>query len=371
MARPGSRAAGGTRRAAGGGDANAWRHGPPHTLWHHGQVSRIDIEALEDEWEEDHGLPPRPSRELSQKAKQRIEALGSARVVAVDRGRITVVHEGEVRDATLAGTMRGTKAAVGDRVRIRPPRHESDVARIVEVLDRETVLTRTPDDTLDEERVVVANADQVVVVLGADNLAPGTRFADRVLVAASVGGLDPVVCINKMDLVEQADAAAASRAEVEEVVGRYEQVGIEVRRTCALTGAGLHELEELLVGCWTAFSGHSGVGKTSLYNRLVPHAEREVGELGRYGGRHTTVSSRAMEIPALDAWVVDTPGVRSFGLGGVAPAELGRHFPELADLGCELSDCLHEGEPGCRLGEARIHPERLASYRRLLAAVRE
>jgi ribosome biogenesis GTPase / thiamine phosphate phosphatase len=333
-------------------------------LWHHSPVPRIDIEALEDEWEEDDALPPRRSRELSVKAKERIEALGAARVVAVDRGRITVLHEGELLEATLAGTMRGTKAAVGDRVRVRPARHESDLPRIVEVLDRETVLTRTPDDAMDEERVVVANAEQVVVVLAADHLHAGTRFADRVLVAASVGGLDPIVCVNKIDLRDSA-------AQVDEVTARYAEIGVTVCRTSAATQEGLDRLRELLVGCWSAFSGHSGVGKSSLFNLLVPEAEREIGELGRYGGRHTTVSSRAMPVPALDAWLVDTPGVRSFGLGGLDAAHLGQHFPELAALECELSDCVHDTEPGCALDEGSIHPERLASYRRLLAALRE
>ena len=332
-------------------------------MWHHLWVSRIDIEALEDEWEEDEALPPRRSRELSVKAKQRIESLGSARVVTVDRGRITILYEGEVVEATLAGTMRGTKAAVGDRVRVRPPRHESDQPRIVEVLDRETVLTRTPDDDLDEERVVVANADQVVVVLSADHLDTGVRFLDRVLVAASVGGLDSVLCINKVDL-------APDDRVVAEVGERYETIGVDVRRTSVVTGEGIEELRHVLAGCWSAFSGHSGVGKSSLFNLLVPEAAREIGELGRYGGRHTTVSSRAMPLPDLDAWVVDTPGVRSFGLGSLAPTQVGAHFPELASLSCGLSDCLHDGEPECRIADAQIHPARLASYRRLLAAVR-
>ena len=330
-------------------------------------MPRIDIEALEDEWEEDEALPPRRSRELSQKAKRSIEALGSARVVAVDRGRITILLEGEVVDATLAGTMRGAKAAVGDRVRVRPSRHESDPPRIVEVLPRETVLTRTSDDAMDDERIVVANADQVVVVLAADHLDAGARFLDRVLVAASVGGLEAVVCVNKIDLATPGPALDA----VDEVTRRYEALGVPTCRTSATTGEGLDHLRERLTGTWSAFSGHSGVGKSSLFNLLVPEAEREVGDLGRYGGRHTTVSSRAMEVPGLDAWVVDTPGVRSFGLGGLAPAELGRHFPELAALDCELSDCVHETEPGCALDPQAVHPERLASYRRLLAALRE
>lgn len=282
----------------------------------------------------------------------------------MDRGRITVLHDGQILEARLAGTMRGAKAVVGDRVRLRPPRHESDTPRIVEVLDRDTVLLRTADDTVDEERVVVANADQVVVVLAADYLDVGVRFLDRVMVAASAGGLDTVLCINKADLV-------ADRREVDEVSDRYGGVGVVVRVTSAHTGEGLEALLETLAGCWSAFAGHSGVGKTSLFNRLVPEAEREVGEVGRYGGRHTTVSARAMHIPAVDAWLVDTPGVRSFGLGVLEPRDLARHFPELAALRCEHDDCIHDGEPGCALEPGVIHPARLESYRRLLASLRD
>jgi ribosome biogenesis GTPase / thiamine phosphate phosphatase len=326
-------------------------------------MPRIDIEAIEEEWEEDHHLLARRSRELSEAAKASIDRLEAARVVAVDRGRITVLYDDDLVDATLAGTMRGTKAVVGDRVRVRPPRHESDLPRIVEVLPRATVLTRTGDDVVDDERVVVANADAIAVVVAAENLAMGIRFVDRVLVAASVGGLAPMLVINKLDLLED-------RAPVGDVAARYAAIGVEVHRTSALTGEGLDELAAALTGAWTAFSGHSGVGKTSLFNRLVPEADRAVGEVGRYGGRHTTVSARAMHISALDAWLVDTPGVRSFGLGGLEPRELARHFPELAALGCALDDCIHDGEPGCRLSEASIDPERLTAYRRLLASLR-
>jgi ribosome biogenesis GTPase / thiamine phosphate phosphatase len=329
-------------------------------------MPRIDVEALEDEWEEDHHLLARRSRDLSQAARASIEALGSARVVAVDRGRITVLYEDAIVDATLAGTMRGTKAAVGDRVRVRPPRHESDQPRIVEVLPRETVLTRTGDDADDDGRVVVANADAIAVVLAAENLEMGVRFLDRVLVAASVGHLAPVLVINKVDLVP-------GRGPLDEIADRYAGIGVEVHRTSAVTEEGLDRLAESLTGAWTAFTGHSGVGKTSLFNRLVPEADGQIGEMGRYGGRHTTVAARAMRIASLDAWLIDTPGVRSFGLGGLEDRDLARHFPELAALECDLDDCIHDGEPGCGLEAAlgTIHPERLAAYRRLLASLRE
>jgi ribosome biogenesis GTPase / thiamine phosphate phosphatase len=326
-------------------------------------MPRIDVEALEDEWEEDHHLLARRSRELSQAARATIDRLDAARVVAVDRGRVTILLDGEVVDATLAGTMRGTKAAVGDHVRVRPARHPSDLPRIVEVLPRTTVLTRTGDDAIEDERVVVANADAIAVVLAAENLAMGIRFLDRVLVAASVGGLLPMLVVNKVDLLPD-------RSPVAEVLERYAAVGVEVHATSALTGEGLDALGRSLTDAWTAFTGHSGVGKTALFNRLVPEADREVGAVGRYGGRHTTVSALAMPITTLDAWLIDTPGVRSFGLGGLEPRELARHFPELAALRCALDDCIHDGEPGCRLAEARIHPDRLAAYRRLLASLR-
>ena len=329
-------------------------------------MPRIDMDALEDEWEDEvgrRGRPPRREVVYSPEARERIEAHDVARVVGLDRGHVDVLYEGEVVTARYAGSMRGTKVVVGDRVRVRPPRHETDAPRVLERLDRDTVLLRTGDDTDDDERVVVANADQVAVVMQADRLDETLGFLDRVLVAGSVGGLAGLVVVNKADLVD--DPAA-----LEPVLGRYRALDLPVVLTSAVTGKGLDELREELADVWTVFSGHSGVGKSSLFNVLVPHAERDVGEIGRRGGRHTTVASRAMRLPDVEGWLVDTPGVRAFGLGAISAIELARHVPELAGLDCGLDDCLHDGEPGCRIDAADIHPARLASYRRLLAAVR-
>lgn len=318
-------------------------------------MSGIDVEAFEDEWEEGHKPVARRGKELSAARRARIEDLEVARVIGLDRGRVTVLIDDEVVEARLAGTMRGHKAAVGDRVRVQGA---PDTARIVEVLDRDTELTRTPDDNLEEERVVVANADQIVVILAADNLDAGVRFLDRVLVAASVGRLDPVVCLNRVDLVED-------REPVEAVATSYEAIGIPVQITSAHTGEGVDQLARAIAGTWSAFAGHSGVGKSSLFNQLIPDADQTVGEIGSRGGRHTTVAAWAMPVPALDAWIVDTPGVRSFGLGRLRPDELARHFPELAALHCHLDDCTHRGEPGCALSESAITPQRWAAYERL------
>lgn len=332
-------------------------------------MAPIDLDAIEDEWDDDPTDVPR-SRKLSPAARQRIERLATARVVAVDRGRITIVLDDDDKaddavpiEAALAGTMRHDKAVVGDQVRVKVARHATDTARVVEVLPRWSQLLRTGDDDIDDARVVVANADQVVVVIAANYLEAGRRLLDRIMIAASVGGLRTALCVNKIDLDHDRDAVA-------EVVARYAGLGVAAVTTSATTGEGLTALRELVEGRWSAFTGHSGVGKSSLFNQLVPDAAHAVGDLGARGGRHTTVASRAMRLPEATGWIVDTPGIRSFGLGIVDPRDLAQHVPEFADLECGLDDCLHDGEPDCALDGAAVDPERLMSYRRLLAALR-
>lgn len=327
-------------------------------------VSGIDIDLIEREWEEEPPSPRRSERRhLSPERQREIEQHDPGRVVGLDKGWLSVLYDGEVMEARYAGSMRGERAVVGDRVRVRPPRREREVARVLEILERRTVLTRTPDDDVDEERVVVANADRVLVMLAADHLETGAGFLDRVMVAAGSGGLETAACVNRIDLVGRGDP------EVAEVVDRYSSIGVPVVVTSATERTGLEDLREFLADRWTVLTGHSGVGKSTLCNVLVPGADREVGELGRYGGRHTTVSTRALAVPGTGGWLVDTPGVRSFGLGVVTPRELAAQFPELRGLDCAMDDCRHDGEPGCRVEEADIHPARLASYHRLLAAI--
>ncbi|MFN2557552.1 MAG: ribosome small subunit-dependent GTPase A [Nitriliruptorales bacterium] len=328
-------------------------------------MSRIDLEAFEEEWEED-AAPPAPAR--ARAARQRVDLTHHpvGRVVGLHKGWMDVEVDGEELPAVYAGKMRGEHIAVGDRVRVRLPRQPTDTARVVERLERDTVLLRTADDAIPEERVVVANADLAVVVLASEEPEVGARFVDRVLVAAGAGGLAGAVCVNKIDLP----------GDKSDVVSRYSQLGYAVVRTSAVTGEGLDGLTALITGRWAVLAGHSGVGKTSLSNRLVPGSFREVGELGRYGGRHTTVSPRAQQVPTSGparTWIVDTPGLRSFGIGHVRPGELADYFPELLDLPCELPDCLHDGEPGCLVPDlvgVSIHPARMESYKRFLAALR-
>lgn len=324
-------------------------------------MSGIDVDLLEEEWDDDFREPR--GKQYSVAATARIDADEPARVVAVDRGRVTVLLDGAVVGAAYAGSMRGTKVTVGDDVRVRPAAHVGDTARVTALLARRSALRRTSDDAVHEPRLVAANVDQVVVVLAGDHLDAGARFLDRVLVAAEHGGVDGLVVVNKLDV---ADATA-----VETLRARYEQVGYETLGTSALTGEGLDRLRWRLEGVWSVLAGHSGVGKSSLYNHLVPDAAQATAAVGPRGGRHTTVASRAERVAGLDdGWVVDTPGVRSFGIGFVEERQLGDCFPELRALDCGLDDCRHDGEPGCALPGADVDADRLAAYRRLLSSLR-
>ncbi len=327
-------------------------------------MSRIDIEALEEELEEEFGdVPSRPGPRRSPRGRPADGHL-EGRVIALHKGWVDVVAGERQFEAVYAGSMRGEQVVVGDRVRLRPPRHESDTARVVERLERGTVLTRTADDTVAEERLLAANVDLAVAVVSTDQGEVGERFVDRILVAAEAGGLAGAVCVNKVDLP----------GDPQRFVRQYARLGYPVVLTSAASGQGLEDLRGLLARRWSVLTGHSGVGKTSLTNLLVPGAERQVGEMGRFGGRHTTVSPEALPVPGVeDAWLVDTPGVRSFGIAHVPADDLAWCFPELRDLPCELPGCLHDGEPGCavpeRLADA-ISVARYDSYRRLLASLR-
>lgn len=329
--------------------------------WHASPMTTINTDAFEDAWEDEPARPTRRGKDLSVAARAKIDAEAIARVIGVDRGRLTVVVDGEVMDASLTGTMRGVKACVGDRVRVRTKRHATDTPAIRDILPRETQLTRTADDAREEERVVVANVDTVFVVVTASYLDVGVRFFDRVLVAASAGGVHANLVINKLDLVDDL-------AEANDVAARYHAIGVDVWLTSAITGEGVAALDTAIGGRWVAFAGHSGVGKSSLLNRLVPDANQRVADVGRHGGRHTTVSAHAWP-NRHGGWLIDTPGVRSFGLAGVTSAKLSTHFPELAALRCALDDCAHDSEPGCTMASAVMHPKRKEAYLRLKTAL--
>ncbi|GIL36246.1 ribosome small subunit-dependent GTPase A [Phycicoccus sp. DTK01] len=318
----------------------------------------------------------RPNRRGSRprtKDRPKHEDAVVGRVLGVDRGRYRVrVGDGSAHHDLIAMRARelGRKGiVVGDEVHLVGDTSgaEGSLARIVRLGERVTLLRRTADDTDPVERVLVANADQLVVVSALTNPEPRPRLIDRCLVAAYDAGMDPLLVLTKADLTDPApfleQYAPLSVPHV--VTSRTPQDDIE----------GLDAVLEALRGRTSVLVGHSGVGKSTLVNALVPDALRAVGVVndvtGR--GRHTSTSAVALPLPDDDGWVVDTPGVRSFGLAHVDPTRIVHHFPDLEPGTAECPrGCTHDEEE-CALdawvesgAAGPAGPSRLDSLRRLL-----
>ena len=238
--------------------------------------------------------------------------------------------------------------AVGDRVALAGDVSglPGTLARVVRVAPRTSVLRRSADDDDPTERIIVANADQLVIVTALANPTPRPRLIDRFLVAAYDAGLEPLLCLTKADL-------AAS----DELIAAYAPLGVPAIVLSRPFQGQLDALRALLAGRISVLVGHSGVGKSTLVNALLPDADRAVGAVspvtGR--GRHTSSSAVALPLPAWPAgqegggWIIDTPGLRSFGLGHVAASRVVSAFSEFADaIAACPPGCTHLA-PGCAL----------------------
>lgn len=321
----------------------------------------------------------RPKRRTRPRTKDRPDysELPLGRVITVDRGRFRCAltdEEGDALDplvmvtATKARQLGRKAAIVGDGVRLDGDvsGDEGTLARIVEVQERTSVLRRTADDDDPWERPIVANADQLMIVTALADPPPRVGMIDRILVAAYEAGISPILCLTKSDL-----------ASPEELRAAYEPLDVPVVVT--EPGADLEPVRELLDEHVTVLVGHSGVGKSTLVNALIPGIDRAVGNVndvtGR--GRHTSTSAIALQLPEGSGWVIDTPGVRSFGLSHVKPETVLAAFPDLAQWteDCPRA-CQHRStSPECGLDAAvargDVPASRLESFRRMENAGRE
>ena len=291
-------------------------------------------------------------------------------VITVDRGRYRVLIDDREVTATKARQLGRKGVIVGDRVKVVGDTSgaEGTLARIVEVEVRATVLRRTADDDDPYERPIVANADQLVIVTALADPPPRVGMIDRLLVAGYDAGIRPLLCLTKADL-----------AAPDELIAQYEPLGVPVEVT--FPDADLDPLRERLRGHRSVFVGHSGVGKSTLVNALIPGARRAIGEVSATGrGRHISSSAIALRLPDAgdssfpQSWVIDTPGVRSFGLSHVRRNRILAAFDDLRAIaencprGCRHDDAAPECALDAAVANGELAPARLESFRRMLGS---
>ncbi|MBO7608684.1 MAG: ribosome small subunit-dependent GTPase A [Muribaculaceae bacterium] len=263
----------------------------------------------------------------------------------------------------LKGIRATNPVAVGDMVMVEVKADGSAV--ITGIKPRRNYIIRRASNLSKEYQIIASNLDQAVLVVTLAQPLTNTTFIDRFLATAEAYRVPAVIAINKVDLLVEPD----DRELLEAVVYLYRSIGYTVIPMSTVTGEGIDELSKVLEGKMSLLSGNSGVGKSSIINRLVPEAGLRVGDVSEahHKGMHTTTFSEMIDLSGTGA-IIDTPGVKSFGTIDFEPAEVAHYFREIfaESANCRYGDCTHTHEPGCAVLQAveenRISQSRYASY---------
>jgi ribosome biogenesis GTPase / thiamine phosphate phosphatase len=308
---------------------------------------------------------PRGSKPRTKRRPNFDEApLGMVLEVHLARYRV-LLEDGTEVIATLAKELRKEGAVTCDKVRLAGEisGEKGALARIVKIEPRTTALSRSNEESEAGEQTIVANADQLMIVMAAANPEPRSGLVDRYLVAAYHAGIAPILVMTKCDLTDP-----------KEFIAGFEGFDLRIVKTRS-DKPNLEEIRQLLPGHTTVLVGHSGVGKTTLINAIAPNFQRATGEVNALTGKGKHTSSSAKAIPIVDGWIVDTPGIRTFGLSGIDAAGLLKGFADL-DEAAKLCprDCSHlASAPDCALdeqvAELKLTSKRLDSFRRLVDSI--
>jgi ribosome biogenesis GTPase len=291
-----------------------------------------------------------------------ISAHGTGFYVQVGEDVLFCKLRGKMR---LKDKVSTSPVVAGDNVKVRVL--EDGTGVIEEVLERYNKLYRRAVGKRDLEHVIVANIDQAIVVTSFNMPHVPWGFVDRLLVASERNNIKPIICINKIDLIED-------WREVNDFIKVYgKKVGYEIIKTSAVTGEGIEDLKKILKDKTSVFVGQSGVGKSALINAIEPGLDVVTGEVSEKTGkgRHTTTHTELHWL-SFDGFIADTPGIKEFGLAGIEKEELGFYFPEFRKYidNCKFSNCTHTHEPDCAVKDAlyagKIDKRRYMSYVNIL-----
>lgn len=311
------------------------------------------------------------------------DQLKRGRVLSIASQGIIVESEGEILTCTLRGSLKKEKTqfknlvTVGDFVLFE--RSGTDDGLIAHVEPRRTVLSRAENLSRRKEQLIAANIDQVIITVSVVSPELKPSLVDRYIIATQKGGMEPVIVVNKIDLLEESEdpEVEAEKELYEAFLAAYQAAGIQVISISAKTGEGLDLLKQAMKDKASVFSGQSGVGKSSLINAVAGQSLRVGGLVGKTNkGSHTTTTAQLIPLE-MGGWCIDTPGIKSFGVWNLDKEVVEHYFPEIFDCGaeCKFPDCSHLHEAGCAVvaavEEGKISWMRYESYQTLMHSISE